>query len=94
MMVAWDPPPPGTPNRMDVMELAVLLTAHMLTMRVMASNLLRTNAKGRRSAMAVLLPMPGIATRVELMTIPTTMSKKAFQWRMLKRPSIAASIMP
>ena len=46
------------------------------------------------SAMAVLLPMPGIATRVELMTIPTTMSRKARQWSMLNRPSIAASIMP
>ena len=92
MMVAWEPAPPGTLNRIEVIELAVLLTAQMLMIRQMASNLLRTNAIGNRSAMAVLLPMPGIATRVELMMMPNIISPNAFHWRMPRRPAMAASI--
>ena len=78
MMVAWLPPPPGTLNRMDVMEFAVLLTAQILMIRQMASNLFKTKAMGSRSAMAVLLPIPGMATSVELMIMPNIISRNAF----------------
>ena len=58
---------------MEVIEFAVLLTAQTLTMRQMASNLSNVNANGSRSAIAVLEPIPGSATRVELITIPSIM---------------------
>ena len=73
--------------------MAVLLTAQILMIRQIASNLLRANALGSSSAIAVLLPIPGIATSVELMTMPNIISMNAFHWRIPMRPVTAASHM-